>query len=84
MWFAGRGGLVGVPGRGVLGGVSGSAFDQQSINKKGLKMGGLVGGGTVLSQALFLTYFISVFLKHSRSLSALLFVFLSLYGTPGR
>lgn len=45
MWFAGRGGLVGVPGRGVLGGVSGSAFDQQSINKKGLKMGGLVGGG---------------------------------------
>lgn len=30
---------------GGLGGVSGSAFDQQRINKKGLKMGGVGGRG---------------------------------------
>lgn len=39
---------------GGLGGVSGRAFDQLSINKKGLKMGGVAGGGAeVLSQTLF-------------------------------
>lgn len=67
---------------GGLGGVSGSTFDQQSINKKGLKMGGGAGGrGEVLSQTVFLTYFISVFLTHSFSRSASLFVSPSLWDT---